>query len=204
MADVAAAWSRCLAEPSDSVGVPARTDGARCQLSPRTAHRTDRHVGGSSWTRPSRSSPVRASATPASTLSRGRPAWPRPPSTTTSPGKPDLFEAALRKVFASITSVVVATRADEEPGTPEALAAVIVGGLGLARREPRVVRAAVPPPARHDHACRHAAARVRGDCTCGGRSTTSHSDRRRPHAVRPSAATPPTPWRRARSSASPS
>ena len=41
-------------------------------------------------------------------------------------GKPDLFEAALRKVFTSITNVVLATRADEEPGTPEALAAVIV------------------------------------------------------------------------------
>ena len=40
-------------------------------------------------------------------------------------GKPDLFEAALRKVLASITNVVIATRADEEPGTPEALAAVI-------------------------------------------------------------------------------
>jgi AcrR family transcriptional regulator len=40
-------------------------------------------------------------------------------------GKPDLFEAALRKVLGSITSVVVATRADEEPGSPEALAAVI-------------------------------------------------------------------------------
>ncbi len=40
-------------------------------------------------------------------------------------GKPELFEAALRRVFASITSVVVATRADEDEGTPEALAAVI-------------------------------------------------------------------------------
>jgi AcrR family transcriptional regulator len=40
-------------------------------------------------------------------------------------GKPDLFEAALRKVLGSITSVVIATRADEEPGSPESLAAVI-------------------------------------------------------------------------------
>ena len=40
-------------------------------------------------------------------------------------GKPDLFEAALRKVLGSITSVVFATRGDEEPGSPEALAAVI-------------------------------------------------------------------------------
>jgi AcrR family transcriptional regulator len=40
-------------------------------------------------------------------------------------GKPDLFEAALRKVLGSITNVVVATRADEEPGSPESLAAVI-------------------------------------------------------------------------------
>ena len=40
-------------------------------------------------------------------------------------GKPDLFEAALRKVLGSITSVVFATRADEEPGSPEALADVI-------------------------------------------------------------------------------
>ena len=41
-------------------------------------------------------------------------------------GKPDLFEAALRRVLESITAVVLATRADDEPGTPEALAAVIV------------------------------------------------------------------------------
>ena len=40
-------------------------------------------------------------------------------------GKPELFEAALRRVFASITSVVLATRADGDEGTPEALAAVI-------------------------------------------------------------------------------
>ena len=40
-------------------------------------------------------------------------------------GKPELFEAALRKVFASITSIVVAVRADEEPGTPQALSATI-------------------------------------------------------------------------------
>ena len=40
-------------------------------------------------------------------------------------GKPDLFEAALRKVLGSITNIVIATRADEEPGSPEALAAVI-------------------------------------------------------------------------------
>jgi AcrR family transcriptional regulator len=40
-------------------------------------------------------------------------------------GKPELFEAALRRVFNSITSVVVATRGDEEPGSPEGLAAVI-------------------------------------------------------------------------------
>ena len=40
-------------------------------------------------------------------------------------GKPDLFEAALRHVLGSITSVVTATRSDEEPGSPEALAAVI-------------------------------------------------------------------------------
>jgi AcrR family transcriptional regulator len=40
-------------------------------------------------------------------------------------GKPDLFEAALRQVLGSITSIVLATRADEEPGSPEALAAVI-------------------------------------------------------------------------------
>ena len=40
-------------------------------------------------------------------------------------GKPDLFEAALRFVLGSITSVVIDTRADEEPGSPEALARVI-------------------------------------------------------------------------------
>ncbi len=40
-------------------------------------------------------------------------------------GKPDLFEAALRKVLGTLTSIVIATRADEEPGTPESLAAVI-------------------------------------------------------------------------------
>lgn len=40
-------------------------------------------------------------------------------------GKPDLFEAALRKVFGALTSIVIATRSDEEPGTPESLAAVI-------------------------------------------------------------------------------
>jgi AcrR family transcriptional regulator len=40
-------------------------------------------------------------------------------------GKPDLFEAALRKTLGSITSIVLATRADEDPGSPEALAAVI-------------------------------------------------------------------------------
>lgn len=40
-------------------------------------------------------------------------------------GKSDLFEAALRKVLASVTGVVVATRSDEEPGSPEALADVI-------------------------------------------------------------------------------
>jgi AcrR family transcriptional regulator len=40
-------------------------------------------------------------------------------------GKPDLFEAALRKVLGSITSIVFATRADEEAGSPEALASVI-------------------------------------------------------------------------------
>ncbi len=41
-------------------------------------------------------------------------------------GKPDLFEAALRRVYGSITSVVFETRADDEPGSPEALARVIV------------------------------------------------------------------------------
>ena len=40
-------------------------------------------------------------------------------------GKPDLFEAALRQVLGSITSVVIDTRPDGEPGSPEALAAVI-------------------------------------------------------------------------------
>jgi AcrR family transcriptional regulator len=40
-------------------------------------------------------------------------------------GKPELFEAALRRVLDSITSVVLETRADEDEGTPEALAAVI-------------------------------------------------------------------------------
>ena len=40
-------------------------------------------------------------------------------------GKPDLFEAALRRVLGSITSIVLATRSDNEPGSPEALAAVI-------------------------------------------------------------------------------
>lgn len=40
-------------------------------------------------------------------------------------GKPDLFEAALRRVLGSITNIVLETRADEEPGSPEALAAVI-------------------------------------------------------------------------------
>lgn len=40
-------------------------------------------------------------------------------------GKPDLFEAALRRVLGSLTSIVLTTRADEDPGSPEALAAVI-------------------------------------------------------------------------------
>jgi AcrR family transcriptional regulator len=40
-------------------------------------------------------------------------------------GKPELFEAALGRVLGSITSLVIATRADEEPGSPEALARVI-------------------------------------------------------------------------------
>jgi AcrR family transcriptional regulator len=40
-------------------------------------------------------------------------------------GKPELFEAALRRVLNAITGVVTSTRADEEPGTPEALVAVI-------------------------------------------------------------------------------
>ncbi len=40
-------------------------------------------------------------------------------------GKPDLFEAALRRVTGSITNVVITTRSDEDPGSPEALAAVI-------------------------------------------------------------------------------
>lgn len=41
-------------------------------------------------------------------------------------GKAELFEAALRRVLGAITNVVLATRADEDEGTPEALAAVIV------------------------------------------------------------------------------
>ncbi len=40
-------------------------------------------------------------------------------------GKSELFEAALRRVLNSVTNVVVSTRADEQEGTPEALAAVI-------------------------------------------------------------------------------
>ena len=40
-------------------------------------------------------------------------------------GKPDLFEAALRQVLGAITTAVITTRADEDPGSPEALAAVI-------------------------------------------------------------------------------
>jgi AcrR family transcriptional regulator len=40
-------------------------------------------------------------------------------------GKPELFEEAIRRALSSITSVVTRTRADEEEGTPEALAAVI-------------------------------------------------------------------------------
>jgi AcrR family transcriptional regulator len=40
-------------------------------------------------------------------------------------GKPDLFEAALRRVLGSITYVATATRSDEEQGSPESLAAVI-------------------------------------------------------------------------------
>ena len=40
-------------------------------------------------------------------------------------GKPELFEAALRQVLSSITAIVLATRSDDEPGSPEALAAVI-------------------------------------------------------------------------------
>jgi AcrR family transcriptional regulator len=40
-------------------------------------------------------------------------------------GKPDLFEAALRKILGSITNIVLSTRPNEEPGSPEALAAVI-------------------------------------------------------------------------------
>jgi AcrR family transcriptional regulator len=40
-------------------------------------------------------------------------------------GKSELFEEALRRVLNSITDIVVSTRADEQEGTPEALAAVI-------------------------------------------------------------------------------
>ena len=40
-------------------------------------------------------------------------------------GKPELFEAALAKVLGSVTSVVTTVRADEDPGSPQALAAVI-------------------------------------------------------------------------------
>jgi AcrR family transcriptional regulator len=40
-------------------------------------------------------------------------------------GKSELFEEALRRVLNSVTNVVVSTRADEQEGTPEALAAVI-------------------------------------------------------------------------------
>ena len=40
-------------------------------------------------------------------------------------GKPELFEAALAQVLGSITQVVTSVRADEAPGGPEELAAVI-------------------------------------------------------------------------------
>ncbi|MET0324872.1 MAG: TetR/AcrR family transcriptional regulator [Ilumatobacteraceae bacterium] len=40
-------------------------------------------------------------------------------------GKPDLFEAALRQVLGSITELVLATRPDDEPGSPDGLSAVI-------------------------------------------------------------------------------
>jgi AcrR family transcriptional regulator len=40
-------------------------------------------------------------------------------------GKSELFEEALRRVLSAVTNVVVSTRADEQEGTPESLAAVI-------------------------------------------------------------------------------
>jgi AcrR family transcriptional regulator len=40
-------------------------------------------------------------------------------------GKSELFEAALRRVLSAVTNIVVSTRADEQAGTPESLAAVI-------------------------------------------------------------------------------
>jgi AcrR family transcriptional regulator len=40
-------------------------------------------------------------------------------------GKSQLFEEALRRVLNSVTNIVISTRADEQEGTPEALAAVI-------------------------------------------------------------------------------
>ncbi len=40
-------------------------------------------------------------------------------------GKPELFEAALARVLKTVTTVVTTTRGDEDPGSHEALAAVI-------------------------------------------------------------------------------
>jgi AcrR family transcriptional regulator len=40
-------------------------------------------------------------------------------------GKDDLFEAALRRIMDTLNKVTVEARADEEPGSPEALAHVI-------------------------------------------------------------------------------
>ena len=113
-------------------------------------------------------------------------------------GKPDLFEAALRHVLGSITSVVIGDPVRRGTGKPRGAGGRDLRRLALARREPGVVPTPPPPPPRHDQPGRHVAARVRGHPPEHERSTTSPSVRRRPPAARPSAGTRPRRSRRAR------
>ena len=54
-------------------------------------------------------------------------------------GKDELFEAALRQVLTSMSEVVVAARADDEPGNPEILGHVIAAVWGGSRPTRRPV-----------------------------------------------------------------
>ena len=51
-------------------------------------------------------------------------------------GKDELFEAALRQVLTSMSEVVVAARADDEPGNPEILGHVIAAVWGWLETNP--------------------------------------------------------------------